>query len=471
MSKFTKIMKRIITSIIFIASALNIALAQNEEIEVGKFKIANLCCGADFYLIQSTENKVVISKKDFDNKNFLISEKDGVLNISNNKIGERTATIYFTDLNLVNLSGASEILTKDTILMQNFTINLSGASEADIKINSENLIINSSGASEANIIGKTNHINIVASGASEIKASNLIATNATAVLTGSSEAELNVVNHIQGTLSGASDLDLVSEPTTKNIKTSGSSSVEISNEKATNNSDDTTNLNMGQYQVKIIKKGNSDKTKKDAKFSHSWAGFEFGTNGLMYNNSLNMPSQYEYLELNRGRSWNFGINFLEKDININKEYINLVTGMGIEFANYNLKNNYRLYDNNGLVAIYDSIVHLDKNKLRTSYLNIPLLVEFNTSNVKSKSFHVATGVIGGVRLGSSLKQIETINGKRYKNTLKDDFSMQDFKVMATLRVGYGNFNAFINYGLTDLFKPNKGPNVVPVTLGVTMINF
>jgi hypothetical protein len=482
-------MKKIITLSIVLASAFSGLFAQN-EIKIEPYKKANLCCNVKYKLVPSTENKIVlqVTSDDQNIENYIKLVQNGdVINIRNSK---KIADIYeihlyFTELNSINASSNTEIYSTDTIYSDNFALNLTGASEAQLVLKTKNLNINMSGASEANLSGYAQNAGIVTSGASEFKGNNFYINNSNVMLSGASDASLHVKNTLSGTLSGASDLRLLTNPEVKNLVTSGNSTVIegaiAKNSKGANSkitirtdttqtADDTTNFDMGQYQVKIIKKGKSGEKKKE-KFSHNWAGFDLGMNAFMHNNSINMPDKFDYLELNRGRSWNFGINFLERDVNIHKEYVNLVTGMGLEFANFNLKNNYNLIDNNGLVAVFDSTRNLHKNKLRTSYLNVPLLLEFNTNSKKSKSFHISTGVIGGIRLGSSLKQVEILNGRRYKNTFKDDFSLQDFKLMATFRVGYGNFNAFVNYGLFDLFRPGKGPDVIPVTVGVTLAQF
>ncbi|MEJ6615423.1 MAG: outer membrane beta-barrel protein [Crocinitomicaceae bacterium] len=54
-----------------------------------------------------------------------------------------------------------------------------------------------------------------------------------------------------------------------------------------------------------------------------------------------------------------------------------------------------------------------KNKLSAAYLTVPLLFEFNTKAKSSKSFYFAFGVVGGVRIGSTLKRKGEFEGEKF----------------------------------------------------------
>jgi hypothetical protein len=54
---------------------------------------------------------------------------------------------------------------------------------------------------------------------------------------------------------------------------------------------------------------------------------------------------------------------------------------------------------------------------------------------------------------------------------RSDYHLSDIKYSSTVRVGYGDyFTVFANYGLSQLFEKDKGPQVYPLTAGVS-INF
>jgi hypothetical protein len=56
--------------------------------------------------------------------------------------------------------------------------------------------------------------------------------------------------------------------------------------------------------------------------------------------------------------------------------------------------------------------------LKSTFVNVPLLLEFNTNKNPEKSFHLAFGVIGGFKLGSRTRQILEQNGEEIKLLIK-----------------------------------------------------
>jgi hypothetical protein len=129
------------------------------------------------------------------------------------------------------------------------------------------------------------------------------------------------------------------------------------------------------------------------------------------------------------------------------------------------------------------------------YFNIPLLFEFQTNSyMKKNSFHFAAGMIMGVRLSSHTKKYydewnkdfevtqynpatdsyETVYTATSPDYAKakdfDDFYMNPFKWDATARIGWGFINLFATYSVNTLFKEDKGPELYPWTVGITLVN-
>jgi len=150
----------------------------------------------------------------------------------------------------------------------------------------------------------------------------------------------------------------------------------------------------------------------------------------------------------------------------------LVTGLGFTLNNWRFtSDSYLAPDTSEVVAIGDPSFTLSKNKLVTNYINVPLLLEFNTSQNKKKTFHFATGVIGGARIQSRLKLVEDSGDSEIKHKIYDDFNTNPWKVDATVRLGYRNFTVFCNYGLTPFFKADKDPELHAMTVGVRLIGW
>jgi hypothetical protein len=121
------------------------------------------------------------------------------------------------------------------------------------------------------------------------------------------------------------------------------------------------------------------------------------------------------------------------------------------------------------IQVVDNNISYTKNMLKASYLTIPLLLQFNTFPKHSKSFHIAVGGQLGIRMGSRSKQVYDVDGSKKRDIYKSNYNLNPFQYGLTARMGYGNFNVFANYNLSELFKKNKGPEVYPFQIGLTLI--
>lgn len=222
--------------------------------------------------------------------------------------------------------------------------------------------------------------------------------------------------------------------------------------------------------------------RKKGDFTH-WGGFDMGICALTTaTNQFQIPSNNDaynlnyFLDLKYNRSWYFSLNPIEKSVHIYKNYVNLITGLGIEWDSYNFRSNIMLnpdsaHTNATTIKIDTaSNVKYIKNQLKATYVKIPLLVEFNTNNSDAhKSFHVAAGMELGYRIDSWTKRKYEIDGSTYKAKLHDDFNLNSFKYGIVVRAGYGGFTVFANYSLSPLFTVSKGPEqpLYPLSTGIT----
>jgi hypothetical protein len=196
-----------------------------------------------------------------------------------------------------------------------------------------------------------------------------------------------------------------------------------------------------------------------------------GINGwLNADNTLNMDSVNTPFALNYGKSLFTNLNFWEVKGKVIGENLMLSTGMGLEINNYRFENNTRLVKNSpGNPAVIDSIDYT-KSKLTLAYLNVPLYITFATNPLSNgKRLSISPGITGGWRVISYNKLMTKGDGGKQKAHLHDDFNMQPFRVNASLRIAYGNFVLFGNYSLNGLFNKNKGPDIMPFSVGIRII--
>lgn len=243
---------------------------------------------------------------------------------------------------------------------------------------------------------------------------------------------------------------------------------------------DTTRIKIGKKEVIIIGEDeanddfedefepNDDKPKKD-RFEAHWAGIDFGFNVLMNQNFGTDFKENPYWQNDAAKSQTWNLNLLEYKFKLAREYVGLTTGIGFNFNSYALKNDYVLIQTaDTIYAEIDTVFNYTKNKLKSTYLTVPLLVEFNTNADASKSFYFAAGVVGGVRIASKVKRKGDFDGKSFVQKEKGTFGMNAFKLDLTTRLGYGDWGCFASYNVLPLFEKDKTVEVYPLTFGLSL---
>jgi hypothetical protein len=235
------------------------------------------------------------------------------------------------------------------------------------------------------------------------------------------------------------------------------------------NESDTTKISFKKKDVYIVDKVIKDSDTIDAspdKPDHDghWAGIDFGPSILLNSiggSSFPIDPQWQN---DPSKSFYWNINVFEHKFNIYKHYFGITTGLGINFTQIGIKNNQILLENSDSIwVVKDTVNQFKKNKLRATYLQIPLLLEFNTNEDADHSFYFATGVIGGINVASAyIQQV----GKA-KEKQRGNYGFNPFKLDATVRLGYGDWGVFANYALMPLLDTSKTSEVYPFTFGAT----
>ncbi len=216
--------------------------------------------------------------------------------------------------------------------------------------------------------------------------------------------------------------------------------------------------------------------KENKRFKGHWSGIEMGINGFLdKNQSMNLKNELAWLDLKQARSWNFNINFMQYSIGLGSDKVGLVTGMGLEFNNYHFSNPISLQVTDGITTVDSTYIkadyRVDKTKLSTTNLTLPLLLEFQIpTGEKKHRIYMSAGIIGGLRLGSHTKVVYDDGDKR-KDKNRGDFNIATFRYGFTARMGYRAIRLYANYYPVQLFEKDKGPEVYPFSVGLVLIPF
>jgi hypothetical protein len=212
----------------------------------------------------------------------------------------------------------------------------------------------------------------------------------------------------------------------------------------------------------------------DDDFSGHWAGVDFGFN-LFINPDYSGYSS-EFFENDIFRSNTTYLNLLQQSIGLqrNRNTVGLVTGMGLQFKSYRLEQNTTIerLENGRIEPQTLYFEQNQKSKLSIVSLMVPLLaeVQFPLNHYKNR-LYISGGAFGTIRLDSHTKIKYRVEGKKEKLKTPGHFSLQDFNYGLMVRAGYRWVNVFATYELVPFFKENKGPELTPVTFGITLISF
>lgn len=215
----------------------------------------------------------------------------------------------------------------------------------------------------------------------------------------------------------------------------------------------------------------------DEEFSGHWSGVFIGVNGFANPDYSSYPdSGKDFMDNDLLHSHSMQINLLQlsKGLQASRNTIGLVTGIGLELRSYRLNKNTTIQQSaNGVIL--PQTLYFDSNqksKLSSVYLNVPLLFEFQIPiNHYANRFYTSAGIIGSKRLSSHTKIKYRKGGEKQKLKIPGSYAIPDYKLAASIRMGYRWINLYASYDLEPLFDKSKGPELTPWSVGIALIQF
>lgn len=149
--------------------------------------------------------------------------------------------------------------------------------------------------------------------------------------------------------------------------------------------------------------------------------------------------------------------------------------IGIGYSNDNYYSNAFIshYDSiNGNYSTFKPFGDLDsaikRNKYVTNYFEIPIELRYRSKpNVNGHSWKASVGFRVGFRLGSHTRT--TTDDGRFEIYNHD--ALRRIRYGVTARLGYGRFGFVGNYNITRLFEDNRGHEMIPWSVGITLAPF
>jgi len=176
------------------------------------------------------------------------------------------------------------------------------------------------------------------------------------------------------------------------------------------------------------------------------------------------------VSLKSGSSSEFFVNLIEKILPIYKNKLGITTGLGFNWRTYSLDYNTHFVNNNGLTDVNDAPVGVkyEYSKLKTAYITLPVLLEWQPGGLHD-NFFVSAGIICGVKTYSVSKiKFKNESGDMIKRVEDKGLNVSPLSLDYYAQIGYGSFNVFAKYSPFSIFESGKGPDVRAVSLGLVL---
>ena len=147
---------------------------------------------------------------------------------------------------------------------------------------------------------------------------------------------------------------------------------------------------------------------------------------------------------------------------------------GVQFAfnNYMLEGNRQWVDVNDvtMIAAAPDGRSLQKSKLATSTVQLPVLLGFRLHNQKGKeALSVAAGGFAGYRINSRTKTKFDQSGDSKKVKDRGAYNLEDFQYGLMGSISVFGHELFATYNLNEVFRSKQGPQGNVLAFGVTLM--
>lgn len=179
-----------------------------------------------------TEESIVVEANENLQQYIICEVRNGKLTIKLQdrifvKWGQSTMNVYITTkyLNEFDASGASNIYLEDPLIVDDLSVDLSGASNFEGEVYVSDMVADISGASNLILTGTADYARMDVSGASTVEEYDFVTNWFDADLSGASNAYVTINDRIDLEASGASTLNYMGEGTINTINLSGASNI------------------------------------------------------------------------------------------------------------------------------------------------------------------------------------------------------------------------------------------------------
>jgi hypothetical protein len=172
------------------------------------------------------------------------------------------------------------------------------------------------------------------------------------------------------------------------------------------------------------------------------------------------------LKLRTGKSVNVNIWIFQQRLNLIKHVVNLKYGLGVELNNYRFSDErVRFSKNPTRISIDPALADVQKNKLAADYATVPMMLNFNFSPGRRKSF----GFSAGMSVGYLYSARQKIKQDGDKTKLRDDFNLEKWKLSYIGELTLGPVRLYGSMATKNMWE--RGLDQTPYNVGVRFSHF
>lgn len=163
----------------------------------------------------------------------------------------------------------------------------------------------------------------------------------------------------------------------------------------------------------------------------------------------------------------------------------IATGLGVSFHNFYSDAIPSVRDTSGLLTgktefykltdYYKKTIDYNINKMTTTYLDIPIEIKFKTRADRKKRFKASVGF----KIGYNISNYTKYKGEDVVEKTDDKIELKKSNIKyinnwnygLIARIGYGRYNIMAYYSLSKIFEEGKGPQIYPISVGLSIIPF
>lgn len=198
-----------------------------KKIRISGVNGLDVSIACELYLREGDEESLRIeADRDIFNR-LEVEVRDSVLYIDSDErdrnFDDWDVEVYLTvkTLNLIDIGGAVKLRTSGTIRTPRLELNISGAADIDMRIETEKLLADFSGAVKAELEGKARYVVMDMSGASKVEADNLMTDAFYLDFSGFGKADIYAEKILKVDMSGMGIVKYGGNPEKVNANSSG----------------------------------------------------------------------------------------------------------------------------------------------------------------------------------------------------------------------------------------------------------